>query len=159
MIFVSEPFDKKKNSQQNSQRRGIIRRCIPSSCVHFDADLDDVNAEELQTNIELASSTNYMDSRFTYHSQSSVDNQNVFIEQSLQSRLPAISLAEQHGINETSRDCLQPYRFPRCKFHHKRNRHRTSVPVERIDNSIEHSIIVVADVPVDNFEKMIEDVV
>ena len=161
LFFVSEPFDKKKNShsQQNSRRRGIIRHCMPSSCVHLSADLDDVNAEELQTNIDLATTANYVDTHFTYHSQSSVDNQNLFIEQSLQSRSPAIGLAEQHPINDTNRDCLQPYRFPRCKFHHKRNRHRPSAPVERIDNSFERSIIVVADVPVDNFEKMIEDVV
>ena len=122
-------------------------------------DLDEANSDEFQTNRERANSATYTDSHFSYHSHGSIDNQDMFIERILQSRLPAISLVEQHPTNESSRDCLQPYRFPRCKFHHKRNRHRTSVPVERVDNGIEHSIVVVADVPVENFEKMLEDVV
>ena len=129
--------------------------------MHLNGDQDEANAEESFTNIELANAANYMDSQLAYHSRNNLDNQNLFLEQTLQSTLPAISLANPQSANGTSRDCLQPYRFPRCKFHHKKNRHRTSAspPAERVDNDIEHSIVVVADVPVDNFEKMLEDVV
>ena len=124
--------------------------------MHLNTDLDEVHADELQTNIEIASSANYTESNFIYHPQSRIDDQSLSMEQSLlQSRLPAIEVTS----TESSRDCLQPYRFPRCKFHHKKNRHRTSIPVERTDNGIDHSIVVVADVPVENFEKMSEDVV
>ena len=72
-----------------------------------------------------------------------------------------ISVTDAHAASISNRDCLQPYRFPRCKFHHKKNRHRTlnSPPAELLASDIEHSIVVVADLPVDNFEKMQEDVV
>lgn len=120
--------------------------------------MDEANAEESVTNTDLVA--NYLDSQIRYHSQMSVDNTNLLVEQT-QSTLPVTSLADPQSYNEGSRDCLQPYRFPRCKFHHKKNRHRTlaSPPAERIDNDIEHSIVVVADVQVENFDKMLEDVV
>lgn len=161
---LSEPFDKKRkrHAHEYRQRHGILRHCLPASCVHFDADLDGTNAEESLTSVELAAhAAHRLDVQVAYHSQGSINSERLFTEQS-QSTVPVTSSADAQSANGTGRDCLQPYRFPRCKFHHKKNRHRTSIPqppLERVDNDIEHSIVVVADVPVDNFEKMLEDVV
>ena len=122
---------------------------------------DEISAEETFTNIELASTTNYSDPRLSYQSRRSIDSPNTIIEHSQQPSQSFISLADVHTTNTMNSDCLQPYRFPRCKFHHKKNRHRTttSPPPEQAESDIEHTIVVVADIPVDNFDKMIEDVV
>ncbi|XP_065055112.1 E3 ubiquitin-protein ligase znrf3-like [Rhopilema esculentum] len=163
MLNIVEPFDRKRrsNSLRNQRRNGIFRYCIALSCGNSEINQDEISAEETFTNIELASTTNYSDPRLSYQSRRSIDSPNTIIEHSQQPSQSFISLADVHTTNTMNSDCLQPYRFPRCKFHHKKNRHRTttSPPPEQAESDIEHSIVVVADIPVDNFDKMIEDVV
>ncbi len=152
------------------RRRGFFQsHCLPKCCLASDADAIEADSEEAFTQIPISASADSITDEclaeaqyptcamshdpdlatgeIASHSSAHLD----------QSHLPSSSNRD----STSNRDYMQPYRFHRCKFHQKKSRQRPIVqpPLDSLSNDIEHSIVVVANLPVDNFEKLQEDVV
>ncbi len=135
--------------------------CFANSCLPSDPDAREADSEEEFTQIRLSASVENHDeinNELQYSHCTSLQHHHLSSEQ-LENQSNE-RLEQSHISSLSNRDCLQPYRFHRCKFHHKKNRLQTTGPPP-LDtaNDIEHSIVVVANLPVDNFEKLQEDVV
>eukprot|EP00794_Sanderia_malayensis_P013787 gene13787-15230_t len=178
MLNIVEPWSKKKKSrdfhqQQQQQNRSWLRSCccLSSCCLPEDDPMGgETGTEGELTQIGLADGT-AIQSGDERHNElllqhrsrcSSLDSRNVSLEQ-LAAGQSTLRLEQSHLTSLSNRDCLQPYRFHRCKLHHKKQRQHTMLPqpvsIECPNLNIDHSIVVVANLPVDNFEKLQEDVV
>lgn len=167
MLNIVEPLSKKKKPRvlRRPSRTWWARCCLARVCFSGDMESREGNVEETSIQEQLPLPLDDLNIHDIYPDESAyssrirVCNENALPEQNTSQSEVNSGHSRVPGVQNT--DYFQPYKLHRCKFHHKKNRQRNMIPlqVNSLDSNIEHSIVVVANLPVDNFEKMQEDVV